>query len=549
MTADSLRKKSDAGHARMFHPSIAVPADYNRIPERLNITGEVLDKSLALGRGPRLAFIGPAGALTYEELNRRVNSFAAACLQKQIGHGDRVLVRLWNSFEFSIALLGLMKIGAVPVLQNCATGVSDVDYVLGHSDAVAAVTFSELAEPLRQLRDKLPKGLFVARGAAAGEQAFEDMIAAPDARVETVDTMADEPAMMCYTSGTTGRPKGIVHAHRWIIGRGEANRLRLPPQVGDIVMASGEWTFISLLGHNVLFSLRNGVTGAVLEGRATPEKVLETIARYRVTVAYAVPTIYRMILAKPGIEREYDLSSLRGCNASGEALGAAALLEWKQRFGVDIWEHYGVSEMQMVLGHSPILPIKPGSVGVAWGVDARIVDDEDRELPRGSVGQLVFGTADNPSLFLGYHKDPGKTSEVVHDGFFRTGDLAYQDEDGYFWISGRNDDCFKSKGIFIAPIEIENVLQQHPAISEACVVPLPDGQGGNLIRAVVVAPSLAAGQQERSALVEELRASLRQHVARNKIPHVFDFVDELPKSSNNKVLRRALPPHEASATH
>lgn len=535
-------------HPRLFHPSVAVPADYNRIPERLNITGEVLDKSLALGRGTRCAFIGPAGEMSYDELNRRVCNFASACLAQGIAHGDRVLLRMFNCFEFPVALLGLMKIGAVPVLQNCATGVADVDYVLGHSDAVAAVTLAELAQPLRELRAKLPKGLIVARGAQAGEAAFEDMLQADGTGLATVSTSAEEPAMMCYTSGTTGRPKGIVHAHRWIIGRGEANRLRVPPLENDIVMASGEWTFISLLGHNVLFSLRNGVTGAVLEGRASPEKVLDTISRYRVTVAYAVPTIYRMILAQPGIEDGYDLSSLRGCNASGEALGATALLKWKERFGVDIWEHYGVSEMQMVIGHSPVLPIKPGSVGTAWGVDARIVDDEDRELPRGTIGQLVFSTVNNPSLFLGYHKDPAKTAEVAHDGFFRTGDLAYQDEDGYFWISGRNDDCFKSKGIFIAPIEIENVLQQHPAISEACVVALPDGQGGNLIRAVVVSPAVTAGTRKREELVEELRTSLRERVARNKVPHVFDFVAELPKSSNNKVLRRALPPHQASAT-
>ncbi len=532
---------------RLFHPSIAVPADFGVIPEHLNMTAEALDKSLALGRGKRVAFVGPAGSLTYDALNEQVCGFAAACAARGIQHGDRVLIRMWNCSEFTVALLGLMKIGAVPVLQNSATGIDDVAYVLVHSDAVAAVALEELAAPLRALRDKLPKGLIVARGAAAGEISYEAMIATPAVGMPTADTLAEEPAMMCYTSGTTGKPKGIVHAHRWIIGRGEPNRLRVPPQEGDIVMASGEWTFISLLGHNVLFSLRNGVTGAVLEGRASPEKVLQTIVDYKVTVAYAVPTIYRMILAVPGIEHQYDLSSLRGCNASGEALGANALAEWKARFGVDIWEHYGISEMQMVLGHSPVLPIKSGSVGVAWGVDARIVDDEDKVLPAGTIGQLVFGTANNPSLFLGYHKDPAKTAEVVHGGLFRTGDLALQDEEGYFWISGRNDDCFKSKGIFIAPIEVENVLQQHPAISEACVVPLPDGQGGNLIRAVVVAPGVGADSVARAALVEELKAALRAKIARNKVPHVFDFVAELPKSSNNKVLRRALPPHVTAA--
>ena len=346
--------------------------------------------------------------------------------------------------------------------------------------------------------------------------------------------------MMCYTSGTTGRPKGIVHAHRWIIGRGDPNRMRVPPQKNDVVLASGEWSFISLLGHNVLFALRNGVTGAVLEGRPSPEKVLQMISDYKVTVAYAVPTIYRMILAKKGIEKHYDLNSLRGCNASGEALGAAALTEWKQRIGVDIWEHYGISEMQMVIGHSPLLPIKPGSIGVPWGVRAEVVDENYEAVPPGTIGQLVF-SADNPSLFLGYHKDPQKTAEVIQDGWFRTGDLAMQDEDGYFWISGRNDDCFKSKGIFIAPIEVENALLEHPAVADACVVPLPDGKGGNLIRAVLVARD---GNAQTAELTEVLRNALKLRIARNKVPHVFDFVKALPKSSNNKVLRRALPPHE-----
>ena len=180
-----------------------------------------------------------------------------------------------------------------------------------------------------------PKGLIVARGAAAGENAFEDMVLqGGPGRFEAADTSADEPALMCYTSGTTGRPKGIVHAHRWIVGRGDANRLRLPPEPGDVALAAGEWSFISLLGHNVLFALRNGITGAILEDRASPEKFLEMIARFRVTVAYAVPTLYRRTLAIEGIEAHYDLTSLRACNASGEALGAAPLEAWKRRFGV-----------------------------------------------------------------------------------------------------------------------------------------------------------------------------------------------------------------------
>ncbi len=508
------------------------------IPARVNIAREALEAPLKAGLGNKVAFVSVRGQLTYAELDAQSGAFAAACRKRGIGRGDRVLLRTWNCIEFAVAFLGLAKLGAVPVMQNSAAAMADVQYVLEHSDAVAAVALNELAEPLRALSALLPRGLIVARGALPGEGVYEDMVRGDTVEIE--DTAADEPALMCYTSGTTGRPKGIVHAHRWIIGRGDANRLRLPPEPNDIALAAGEWSFISLLGHNVLFALRNGITGAVLEERASPEKLLESIARFRVTVAYAVPTMYRRTLAIDGIEKNYDLSSLRACNASGEALGAAPLAAWKARFGTDIYEHYGISEYQMVLGQSPLLQLKPGSVGVPWDIVAEVVNDQLKPVPQGEVGQLVFGI-DNPSLFLGYHKDPEKTAAVVHDGWFHTGDLARKDEDGYFWIAGRGDDCFKSRGIFIVPIEIENALLENSSVAEACVVPVASATDGNLIRAVVVMRSpLTPRDAVEGGYAEKLKTGLKARIARNKVPQIFDFVDVLPKSANGKVLRREL---------
>lgn len=516
----------------MTDPRLARWARYAEIPARINIARECLDAQIAAGNGAKLALIADGGEFTYAALDTKVSALAAHLAGSHIARGDRVLIRMWNCAEFVIAFLALVKIGAVPVTQNTATGLADVEYVLGHSDSVAAIALDEQAEPLRHLRDRLPKGLIVARGAKPGETSFEAATAC--GAIATADTAADDPAFMCYTSGTTGRPKGIVHAHRWIVARGDANRDRVPPLLGDVVMAAGEWSFISLLGHNVLFALRNGVTGAAMEGRATPERFLECIERFKVTVAHAVPTIYRRLLAMDGIEKRWDTSSLRGCNASGEALGAATLAEWKRRFGVDIWEHYGISEMQLAISHGPLIPIKPGSIGIPWGADARIMDQDHVELPDGEVGQLVI-RSDNPSFFVGYHKDKEKTDEVVHDGWFHTGDLARRDADGYFWIAGRNDDCFKSRGIFIVPIEIENALQEHDGVAEACIVPVPHAQDGNLIRAVV-APK--AGTKPGTEFASALREHLGSRLARNKIPHSFDFVEALPKSTTGKVLRR-----------
>ena len=235
-----------------------------------------------------------------------------------------VLFRLLNCLEFVISFLAVVRLGALPVLQNSLLGPEEVAYVLGHSDARAAITMADIAEPLRDLRGRLDLGLVVARGAGENEFAFEDLIDTPIAeRGSPADTACDDPAFLVYTSGTTGRPKGIVHAHRWVRALGESNAWRVPPEPGDVVLATGEWSFISALGHNVLFSLRNGTTGAILEGRARPERVLEAVERLGVTVLYSVATVYRRMLAIDGVETRYDTSSLRGCNATGEALEEA----------------------------------------------------------------------------------------------------------------------------------------------------------------------------------------------------------------------------------
>jgi acyl-coenzyme A synthetase/AMP-(fatty) acid ligase len=511
---------------------------YREIPPRVNIACETIDKAIDKGYGPRPALVWEGGALRYDALAGRVDSLARGLAGAGIGRGMKVLVRLPNCVEFAVAFLALVKLGAVPVLQNSLLGAEEVAYVLDHSQAEAAITLDELAAPLRALRPHLARGLIVARGTKAGDIAFEALIEGASATpLAAADTAADEPAFMVYTSGTTGRPKGIVHAHRWVIALGDANKLRVPVEPGDVALATGEWSFISALGHNILFPLRNGVTGAILEGRARPERVLQAIENLRVTLLFSVATVYRRILAIDDVETRYDLSSLRGCNATGEALEAATWEEFRRRIGCPLWEHYGISEMQMVLGQGPGREVRPGSIGSAIaGTEVAVLDDDDRLLPPGEIGHFVIA-ADNPGFFLGYHRDEEKTRAVMHDGWYRTGDLARYDEDGYFWIAGRSDDCFKSRGIFISPYEIENALCQDPAIAEACVVPLADAEIGNRIRAVVVLRDVDAADD---AVAADIRASLRARIAPYKVPHVVEFTDALPRSPVGKVLRRAL---------
>lgn len=522
----------------MNEATLPLPPEYREIPEYLNISGELIDNIEAKGFSDRTAFVWDGGNLTFRAFSDRVNALSQGFFDNGIIHGTHVLVRMHNCHEFAVTILALIKIGAVPVLINSLLGQEEIEYVFEHSDAEAIVTIKGLPKTLYK-RLKVPRNrIFIARDVGGEYTSLESLMTkVPMGKFKTAQTYSNEPAFIVYTSGTTGRPKGIVHAHRWVIALGDSNRYRVPTATHDRVYATGEWSFISALGHSVIFPLRNGVTGVILEDRPTPENVLKTIETHKVTLMYSVATVYRRILAISNVEKNHDLSSLRGCNATGEALEASTWNEFKKRIGTDIWEHYGISEMQMVLGQGPLQPIKPGSIGISIpGTDIGIIDDDGAELAPDQIGHLVI-KSDNPGFFLGYHKDDAKTNEVMRGGWYHTGDLAWRDQDGYFWVAGRQDDCFKSRGIFISPYEIENVLRQDPSIAEACIVPAPDPEIGNRIRAVCV---LQKGIIGTNLIAEEVRQNIRKRIAPYKTPHTIEFRESLPKSPVGKILRREL---------
>jgi len=514
------------------------PHDYRAVPEKLNIEHDVIEASIARGCGPHAALVGDFGIVTYESLQRQTNALAAGLLDLNLKRGDLALIKMSNSPEFAVAFLAAVKLGVVPVLVNSLLTAVELAAVLEQTRP--QVIFSETTRS-GAVRELSGSGLFkhvVCAGEAAGSEIpFASLAANSSTTVATADTWSDDPAFIVYTSGTTGKPKGIVHAHRWIVALGDLNRFRLPPQEDDVVMATGEWSFISALGHNVLFPLRNGVAGAILPGRATAENVLAAIEKYKVSVLHCVATVYRRLLAMPEFEKHYNLKSLRCAHSTGEALREATYQEWKRRVGSELYEHYGVSEYQLVIGNGVRDPVKPGSVGkLLPGVGVAILDDDLKSVPTGELGQFAISTSD-PGLFLGYYKDRERTDAVIREGWYLTGDLAYQDNEGYFFIAGRRDDCFKSRGIFIAPTEIENALQKHPAIIEAVVVPVADADVGNKIHAIVV---LADGYTPSDEFGQSIREALRSQIAPYKIPHRIEFRESLPKSAIGKILRAGL---------
>src|SRR5258707_366603 len=511
---------------------------YRVVPEKLNIARDVLEASIARGCGLRSALIGDFGIVTYEALQHRVNTVAAGLLDLNLKRGDLVLIKMSNSPEFAAAFLAAVKLGVIPVLVNSLLTAVELTAVLEQTNPQLIFTERSRSGAVRELCDSgLFKHVVCAGEAEDNEIPFASLGVNSSTAIATADTRSDEPAFIVYTSGTTGKPKGLVHAHRWIVALGDLNRFRLPPQEDDVVMATGEWSFISALGHNLLFPLRNGVAGAILPGRATPENVLAAIEKYKVTVLHCVATVYRRLLAIPDFEKQHNLKSLRCSHSTGEALREATYQEWKRRVGSELYEHYGVSEYQLVVGNGVRDPVKPGSVGkLLPGVGVAILDDDLKPVPTGELGQFAISTSD-PGLFLGYYKDRERTEAVIREGWYLTGDLAYQDKEGYFFIAGRRDDCFKSRGIFISPTEIENALQKHPAIIEAAVVPIADADIGNKIHAIVV---LADGYTPSDEFARSIRESLRSQIAPYKIPHQIEFSASLPKSAIGKILRASL---------
>jgi acyl-coenzyme A synthetase/AMP-(fatty) acid ligase len=481
------------------------------------------------------AFLTQHGPVSNAEFQRVVFALAADLVRAGAQPGDKILLHMTNSVEFAAAFVAAVWVGAIPVLQNSLLGQSELAHIIALSEPAAFLLSEHLRdEPaLGGLRPQAQCLIVTRNGLVTPEG---ERLSSHSPVPAVYDASPDDAAFIVFTSGTTGKPKGVVHAHRWLEALGDANRARVPPQMGDVILATGEWSFVSALGHNVLFPLRNGTTGSVMQERAAPERILRTIERDRVTLVHSVATLYRRILATPGIERRYDLRSLRGANSTGEPLEDAVRKEWQARFGCPIWEHYGVSEAQMVIGDGPGIEKRQGSTGKTWGARAAVLDEKLAPLPAGSIGTLAFG-AEYPGFFLGYLGDEAQTRATLRGGWFVTSDLARMDEDGYVFIMGRADDCFKSKGVLIAPRELEDAILGLGQFAEACVFPIPDREIGNRIGAAVVPRGAAEGRSLDEAV---LATALAGRIAPFKLPHRVLVLDELPKNANGKTQRNAV---------
>jgi acyl-coenzyme A synthetase/AMP-(fatty) acid ligase len=499
----------------------------------MNLSAVALQIGKDPARAGHPAFRTASGTVSNASFQQMVKALIADLARLGVKPGDKIIFRMTNSVEFAAAFLACIWLGGIPVLQNSQLGQSELEHIIELSDPSLFLLANDMHDDpaTAGLRPGVARMIVTAQGliSTVDEKPSPASTLAP----APYDTNRNAPAFIVFTSGTTGRPKGVIHAHRWLEALGDSNRARVPPKQSDVVLATGEWSFISALGHNVLFPLRNGTTGSIMEDRASPERILQTIARDSVTLLHSVATLYRRILATPSIEHRFDLTSLRGANSTGEPLEDSVRKEWQARFDCPIWEHYGISEAQMVIGDGPGIPKKEGSTGRTWGARAAILDESLTALPVGSVGTLAFN-ADYPGFFLGYLGDDKTTRSALRGGFFITSDLARMDDDGYVFIIGRVDDCFKSKGVLISPRELEDAILGLGNVEEACVFAIPDSEIGNRIGVALVPRAGAEGAPTDKA---SLAAALSARIAPFKLPHRVVVLSQLPKNANGKTVR------------
>ncbi|WP_298256327.1 acyl-CoA synthetase [Bradyrhizobium sp.] len=514
------------------------------IPPRFNIATACCDRHADGTSRLALIYVDEGGSsrhVSFDELADLSRRFANVLKADGLAAGDRVALFLSQSVELPLAHLSAFRAGMVSIPLFALFGEDALEFRLANSGAKAIVTDASGWEKLAKIRHKLPdlkKVYLVGNEAPAGTKAFWPALKAASADFATVDTAADDPAMIIYTSGTTGNPKGALHAHRVLLGH-------LPnvemvhdffPRTDDVMWTPADWAWIGAI-FDVLFpALYHGVP--VVGHRARkfdPQAAMQLMADHKIRNVFLPPTALKLMrqaeVKHPGVR-------LRSIFSGGEALGAE-LLNWvRATFGIEVHEAYGQTECNLCVGNNArLFPIRPGSMGKATpGFDVRIIDEHGNEVPRGRRGIIGVGQP-NPVTMIEYWKNPEATQRKYAGGFLLTGDLGWQDEDGYFWYLSREDDVITTAGYRVGPSEIEDCLLKHPAVAMSAVVGIPDPVRTESIKAwIVLRPGFAASD----SLAREIQEFVKVKLAAHEYPRFVQFADSLPMTATGKVLRREL---------
>jgi acyl-coenzyme A synthetase/AMP-(fatty) acid ligase len=526
------------------------PAWTWQLPEFLNIGVACTDAHLGTEAEGRLAMIVEDDALgttqvSYAQLAHRTSQFAQVLRKHRVEPGERVLIRLPNCLDYPTAFLGAMKAGCIAVPTSTLLTPDEVLYLIKDSGAAVLVLDGATWEALAPRIGEAPQARLVllsgkSRRIEAGLPAV-DLAAALDgitAFSAPHATRADDPAYLVYTSGTTGYPKGVLHAHRALIGREPASEywFNFDPHRVDRILHSGKFNWTYVLGSGLMDPLYRGKTVIVHEGKNDANLWMRLIAKHEATIFIGVPTIYRQIAQKTAATRA-DVPSLRFCMSAGEHLSDDMLAAWRTRFGMDIYEAVGMSEFSYYLSQSIHRPIRAGSAGFPQpGHDIRLLNPETLEpVAPGEEGMICVPESD-PGLFLRYWNQPEETARYRHGGYFFTGDYARIDEDGYLWFLGRKDDIIKSFGYRVSPYEVERVLKSNAAVADcACI-------GEEIEKDKLIVAAYVIPQPGSPITAAELLKFGQQQLAAYKAPKRVYLAKEFPRTKNGKILRREISP-------
>lgn len=499
---------------------------------------------------------GHASTITYTALWHDARRLAQALRRHGVARGDRVAIVLPQRPETAVAHIACHLLGAVAMPLSILFGPEALAYRLQDSAAVLAIIDQAAAAALAEIRADCPALKRVLGTGCDSELDWHAELAQSDGDIGAVATTASDPAILIYTSGTTGAPKGALLPQSALLGNlsGFVASQNWFPRDGDVFWSPADWAWTGGLMDALLPSLYFGMPIVGYRGRFSAETAFRLMEKYGVTNTFLFPTALKMMMKAVPTPRERYKLKLRAIMSAGEAVGDAVFGWGQAALGVTINEMFGQTEMNYIVGNSAgRWPARPGSMGRPYpGHRVAVVDDEGRLAAPGEMGEVALHRTDihghpDPVFFLGYWNNPAATEAKYSDDWCRTGDLAVQDADGYLWYQGRADDMFKAAGYRIGPSEIENCLVKHPAVVNAAVIPKPDAERGNVVKAfIVLASGIGRGADADRELVAALQEHVRGKLAPYEYPKEIEFLEALPMTTTGKVQRRVLREMEAA---
>jgi 2-aminobenzoate-CoA ligase len=495
-----------------------------RYPPQTNVVSEILDSHIDAGRGDAPCLLGESFSWSYKELQHTANRIARVLVEDlDVVPGGRVLLRAPNTPTMVAAWMAVAKAGAVVVATMPLLRSRELAVIAERARVPLALCDERLSEEMEKL---VAESRYVQRVVYFDELLERAQLKSPD--FENVRTANDDPVLIAFTSGTTGKPKGCVHFHRDLLASADSFfKGTLPCSADDVFTGSPPLAFTFGLGMHLVFPLRVGASVALVE-KPSPEVLLETVARHRVTVLSTAPTAYRAMLKHVS---KRDVESLKFCVSAGETLPLPTFEAWREATGKSIVDGIGATEMFHIFISAAGDEIRPGATGKAvGGYRARVTDDRGEELPPGQVGRLAV----QGPTGCRYLDDPVRQKEYVKNGWNYTGDAYFMDEDGYFFFQARTDDMIVSAGYNISGPEVEEALLAHEAVADCACVASPDPERGNIVKAFVV---LKAKAPDPASMTAALQDFVKAQIAPYKYPREIEFVESLPRTETGKVQR------------